>query len=231
MMHINKDKDVVIIANPRSGSYWFQSLFPHFNCLETFNLTDWDIEKIMDGGFNITNLKKNAKFDEASELAEFNLRLDWLSKVNKPKCIKILTRQFQHSYKNEFNQNVFDYINNLDCEVYWLKRKDRLASLHSYLIAKTLSKWVGPINATEITVDMSILPVAEYNLSYEKDSYIAENVHKEITHVFYEELLEKFHDNTSYVPRQHSERVTIKNWDEVLHNLSDSFKREIGIIS
>lgn len=231
MMNINKDKDVVIIANPRSGSYWLQSLFPHFNGLETFNLTDWDIEKIVDGGFNITNHRKNAKFDEVTERKEFELRLEWLSKVNKPKSIKILTYQFQHSYTHTFNRDIFDYINGLDCEVYWLKRKDRIASLHSFLIASTLNKWVGSIDSTEIVVDYSILPLAEYRLSYDKDAYIVGNIRKEIKHVCYEDLMQQLGNVNSYVPRQHSEKVKIKNWDEVLANLSDRFKNELGIIS
>lgn len=230
-MLLEQDKNVVIIAHPRSGSYWFQSLFKQFFALETFNLTDWDIDRIENNRFHIRNSGKKAALDSVSEHEAYLERLLWLGKVPENKTIKVLTYQFQHSYNRQYNQDIFDYVNNMDSKVYWIKRRDRLASIHSYLVAKTLFAWIGKIEATEIEVNLDHLPFMEYALSYDKDQYVMDNIHHDIEHVVYEDLLEdeSVKNLMTFMPRQDSKKVLIKNWDEVLDNLSDGFKREIGI--
>lgn len=228
-MNINKDKDIIIIGHPRSGSFWLQSCMPHFNCREAFNTVNFDIVGQNEERLLISSYK-SVLLDEQAEDIEIEKRIQILDSIKVPKVTKILTFQFQYAYRTKWNEKIFDWVNKQDADIFWIKRRDKLASLRSILIADALGKYMGPIGATQCTVDVKRLPWLIDSLSYDKDEYIRNHLNKPIVDVYYEDLLnDPSFNNTSTMVVQNSSEVTITNWDEVVNNLPLEVKHDIGL--
>jgi hypothetical protein len=228
-MNINKDRDMIIIGHPRSGSFWLQSCMPHFNCRELFNTVNFDIVGKNEKQLLISSYK-SVLLDEQHEDEEIRKRIELLSTINVPKVTKILTFQFQYAHRTKWNSTIFDWVNSQDADVVWIKRKDKLASFKSLLVADSLGKYIGPIGASECTVDIQRLPWLIDSLSYDKDTYIREQLNKDIHDVWYEELLDdSSFKNTSSMVVQKSSEVTITNWQEVVNSLPSEVKHDIGL--
>lgn len=229
-MKINPNRDVIIIGHPRSGSFWMQSCLPHFNGRETFNTVNFDILRIEGNRFFLSNYK-SVLLDKQQEDIEIAKRIDLLKQVSVPKCVKILTFQFQYAHRTEYNQNIFDWVNSQDADVYWIKRKDKLASFKSLLVADSLGAYVGKIKHTETTINVDRLPWLIDSLTYNKDQYIRSQINKPIIDVTYEDLLidPEFDKSSTNMVEQNSTHVNITNWDEVVNNLPLEVRNDIGL--
>lgn len=229
-MKINSERDVIIIGHPRSGSFWMQSCLPHFNGRETFNTVNFDILRIEGNRFFLSNYK-SVLLDKEQENIEIEKRIGLLKQVTVPKCVKILTFQFQYAHRTEYNQRIFDWVNEQDADVYWIKRKDKLASFKSLLVADSLGAYVGKIQQTETTINLNRLPWLIDSLTYSKDQYIRDNINKPIINVTYEDLLknDEFDKSLSTMEEQHSTHVKINNWDEVVNALPSEVRNDIGL--
>lgn len=229
-MIVNKNKDVIIIGHPRSGSFWMQSCLPHFNCRETFNTVNFDILRIEGNRFFLSKYK-SVLLDKAQEDAEIEKRIALLNQVAVPKCVKILTFQFQYAHRTEYNQRIFDWVNQQDADIYWIKRKDKLASFKSLLVADSLGAYVGKIAQTETSINVDRLPWLIDSLTYSKDSYIRSQINKPIIDVTYEDLLEdpEFDKSQTTMVEQHSTDVAITNWNQVVDSLPAEVRNDIGL--
>lgn len=221
-MNIEPNKDLIIIGHPRSGSFWLQSCMPHFNCRETFNTVNFDILRIQDNRFFLSQYKSVILPKDQEEI-EIQNRLKWLEQVKTPKCVKILTFQFQYAERKEYNQTIFDWVNAQDANIVWIKRKDNEASLKSLLVADALGAYVGKINAKSVTVNLDRLPWLIDSLTYCKDDFIRSKINKPIVDVVYEDLLAdpNFDKSRSNMVEQHTTDVKITNYDEVLKYIDD----------
>ena len=229
-MKVNSERDVIIIGHPRSGSFWMQSCLPHFNGRETFNTVNFDILRIEGNRFFLSKYK-SVLLDKAQEDAEIEKRISLLNQVAVPKCVKILTFQFQYAHRTEYNQRIFDWVNQQDADIYWIKRKDKLASFKSLLVADSLGSYVGKIAQTETTINLDRLPWLIDSLTYNKDEYIRSQINKPIIDVTYEDLLEdpEFGKSLSTMVEQHSTDVAITNWNQVVDSLPTEVRNDIGL--
>lgn len=229
-MKINKDKDVIIIGHPRSGSFWMQSCLPHFNGRETFNTVNFDILRVEGNRFFLSNYK-SVLLDKEQEDKEIAHRIELLKQITGPKCVKILTFQFQYAHRTEYNQAIFDWINQQDADIYWIKRRDTLAAFKSLLVADALGKFVGLIEDKSVTINLDRLPWLIDSWGYHKDEYIRSKINKPITDVVYEDLLDdpEFDKSRTQMVEQHSTAVTILNWDEVVASLPIEVRNDLGL--
>lgn len=229
-MLIDLSKDVVLIGHPRSGSFWLQACFPHFNCKETFNIDTIDIVEKQDRCLIMSDYKIKYLTQTESDL-ETAKRIDILNSINVPKIVKILTFQFFYSFGNVCNQRIFDWVNNQDANFYWIKRKDRLASLRSLIIADAAGKFIGDIPVNEVVADIKKLPLLLSALSYDKDSVIREKIAKPIEFVYFEDLLadQSFDKSLTYYKEQNTKNVVIKNWDQVLEAIPSNIRNDYRI--
>lgn len=216
-MIVNPNRDLIIIGHPRSGSYWLQSCMSHFNCREAFNTVNFDILRIEEDRFFLSKFK-DVTLPKDLEDIEIQSRIDWIKQVTVPKCVKILTFQFQYAERKEYNQTIFDWVNEQDADICWIKRRDREASLRSILIADALGVYVGKIPQTSVTIDLARLPWLIDSISYSRDEYIRSKITKPIHDVVYEDLLNdpNFDKSKSKMIEQHSSDVEITNYDDVL---------------
>lgn len=227
-MKIDNTRDVIILGHPRSGSFWMQSCLPHYDCREAFNTVNFDITGKNEQRLLISPYK-SVLLDKSSEDVEISNRISILNSIDVPKVTKILTFQFQYAHRTMWNDTIFDWVNSQNANIYWIKRKDKLASFKSLLVADALGKYMGPINATSCTVDVKRLDWLIDSLSYSKDDYIKSRINKPIEYVFYEDLLETEFKTKSSMIVQNSSNVKISNWNEIINNLPLDFKNDIGL--
>ena len=229
-MIINPNKDAIIIGHPRSGSFWMQSCLPHFNGRETFNTVNFDILRVEGNRFYLSDFK-SVLLDKEQEDKEIAHRIELLKQITGPKCVKILTFQFQYAHRTEYNQIIFDWVNAQDADIYWIKRRDKLASFKSLLVADSLGKFVGPIEDQSTRVNIARLPWLIDSWGYHKDDYIRSRINRPIVDVFYEDLLAdpEFDKSRTQMVEQNSTRVNIVNWDEVVANLPNEVKHDLGL--
>lgn len=209
-MYIDKNKDVIIISHPRSGSNWFQSSLEHFNSREIFSLNS-----------NFTGEIRNRTF-VMSKYSDIKLqnsviydRIKLLNSITEPKSVKI------HTF--HFNEEILNWLYKQSCTVVWLERKDKLAAFKSLLIAKTLNQFVGPVTAKSVNVTLHDINYwyRLINTPVELINNIKSHIATDINYVFYEDMInDSYFDNKkSWVSRQFTTDVAIENWDDICKEL------------
>jgi hypothetical protein len=212
-MKINPNKDVIIIGHPRSGSYWLQSCLPHFNCREAFNVKNFDIVGEKDNRFIMANYR-DIELSPEEETRLIKERIELVDSITVPKCVKILTYQF--------NDVILEWVNRQDADIIWIERLDNRKAFRSLLIADKLGAYVGAVDDATITVDLDRALWLHGKLKDdERDESIMESIKGNVTEVYYENLLadDTFDKSTSSMKIQNTTKVIISNWREIVDHL------------
>ena len=143
-------------------------------------------------------------------LAMMSDRIVGLSKVSKPKSVKI------HSfYLNR--PDIVDWVNSQNATVVFLERRDKLKAFKSLAIAYTLNAWMIPITASSVTVDMDMV-VNLYNRVIDPNVESNKNKLKhKIQTAYYEDLMleNKLVSSNPPAQKQNTTDVTIENWNQI----------------
>jgi hypothetical protein len=212
-MKINSNRDVIIIGHPRSGSYWLQSCLPHFNCREAFNVLNFDVVGQRDNRLVLSNYR-DTELPKEEELRLIEERIKLIDDITVPKCVKILTYQF--------NDLILDWVNKQDADIIWIERLDNRKAFRSLLIADKLGAYVGQVDDATITVDPSRALWLHGKLKDdERDEWIMENINGDVEEVYYENLLNDttFDKSLSPMKIQNTTKVNISNWQEIVDYL------------
>ena len=208
LLDINPDQDVIIISHPRSGSTWLQSCLPHVNCSEPFS-------KFVTVNFHGNDVTfdqdpEPTQYSESEFVTMMSDRIAGLSKVSKPKSVKI------HSfYLNR--PDIVDWVNSQNATVVFLERRDKLKAFKSLAIAYTLNAWMIPITASSVTVDMDMV-VNLYNRVIDPNVESNKNKLKhKIQTAYYEDLMleNKLVSSNPPAQKQNTTDVTIENWNQI----------------
>ena len=208
-MKIDVNKDITLISHPRSGSYWLQSCFPHYNCREGLNvhIVYSPEDRFNEVQSNFTPI--NATLMEQALTARINL----IDSIKQPKCVKIHT-----SY---INSRILDWINSQDSKIVWLTRRDKLAAFRSLLIADVTHRYWGTHDRKTIKVDLSrVLKIYSILFDESRDEFIKRNLNREIEYVCYEDLLSDPTFVETFMIKQDSNNVVIENWQCVIDYLN-----------
>lgn len=208
LLDINPDQDVIIISHPRSGSTWLQSCLPHVNCSEPFS----KFVTVNFHGNDVTfdQLPKPTQYSESEYIAFMSDRIAGLSKVTKPKSVKI------HSFHLN-RPDIVDWVNSQNATVVFLERRDKLKAFKSLAIAYTLNAWIIPITASSVTVDMDMVGnllnrVIDPNVESNKNKLS----HKIQTACYEDLVLEnKLVSSNPPAHKQNTTDVKIDNWTEI----------------
>jgi hypothetical protein len=212
-MKIDPNRDIIIIGHPRSGSYWLQSCLPHFNCREAFNVLNFDIVGQKDNRFVMANYK-DIELTKEEELKKIEERIKLVDEITVPKCVKILTYQF--------NDLILEWVNRQNADIIWIERLDNRKAFRSLLIADKLGAYVGRVDDATITVDLSRALWLHKKLKDEdRDEWIMENLKAPVQEVYYENLVndETFDKSSSSMKIQNTTKVIISNWQEIVDYL------------
>ena len=229
-MQINPARDVIIIGHPRSGSFWFQSCLPQFNCREAFNTVNLDITGSDGRKFTMTPYR-SVLMDPDQEDKEIQRRMALVDELTVPKSVKILTFQFMYAHRTQWNNNIFDWVDRQDADVIWIKRRDRLAGLKSLLVADALGKYLGPIDDLSVRVDVNRLPWLLDSIGYHRDQYILDRISQPVEYVYYEDLVADagFDKSLTHMQEQNTTKVNITNWDEIVSSMSVDERNDYGL--
>ncbi len=229
-MKINPSQDVIIIGHPRSGSFWFQSCLPQFNCREAFNTVNLDITGSDGRKFTMTPYR-SVLMDPAQEDQEIQRRIRLVNELEVPKSVKILTFQFMYAHRTQWNENVFHWVDQQDADIVWIKRRDRLAGLKSLLIADALGKYLGPIDDLTVTIDLARVPWILDSIGYHRDQYILDRINRNVEYVYYEDLVAdpNFDKSLTHMQEQNTTRVNIANWQQVVESIPHDARNDYGL--
>lgn len=142
---IDPRKSLIIFTYPRSGSTWFQDKLIHLNLQEMMNYN-------VKFKFTRNGVEYERVYDSDRPPIDETLRhrielFRWYHNTYCPVSLKIQTRYLHDS--------VIDALQSMDFQYIVLRRKDRLASLLSFLIVTYTAEWGGKTTPHTITVDKS----------------------------------------------------------------------------
>lgn len=229
-MQVNPNRDVIIIGHPRSGSFWFQSCLPQFNCREAFNTVNLDITGSDGRKFTMTPYR-SVLMEVPQENQEIQRRIQLVNDIAVPKSVKILTFQFMYAHRTKWNENIFNWVDQQDADVIWIKRRDQLAGLKSLLIADALGKYLGPIDDQSVTINLERLPWILDTIGHHRDQYILDRINRAVEYVYYEDLVadNTFDKSLTHMQEQNTTRVNIENWHQVVENIPVETRNDLGL--
>jgi len=213
---IPDDKNVVILSHPRSGSSWFQSCLPHYNCFEAFNTKFMDIKQLSINppkfSFPVRSESNNLSSEETTNL--IIKRMKMLELIKSPISVKV-----HYSYMENI---IADWIIKQNPTVIDIARKDKISTFKSLCISLYYKKFYNnhPTDPIKITVDDNIKKI--HSSIYSIPESAKRILDKFDTKTFYYEDL-MTHELTSRNPRpiiqQNTKEIIIENWEEILNYL------------
>ena len=212
---IPDDKNLVILSHPRSGSTWFQSCFPQYNCTEAFNIRYMGMygqdDKLQ---FAFRSQPFPASPEETTKLiAE---RIQVISKIAVPKSLRVHIAQVENI--------IGDWIEQQNATIVTISRRDKLATFKSLCVALQHQKFIGhlPVNSVRINVDERIKKIY-YAIYYVPDAAKRILDTHDVKHFYFEDLLSYGLDsNNPHVVEQNTKEIVIENWEEILNYLADN---------
>jgi hypothetical protein len=176
---IDPQKSLAIFTYPRSGSTWFQDKLNHFNLQEMMNY--------------------NVKFKFTRDWLEFD-RAYWIERPPLDQTLKYRVEMLKFYHRNHapvslkiqtryMKPEIASALKELDFQYIALERRDRLATVLSFLIVVYTDEWGGKTTPHEITIQRNMFDyVMEVLMGFE---YQLEELRKEfpIKTIYFEDAL------------------------------------------
>ena len=209
---IPDDKNLVILSHPRSGSTWFQSCFPQYNCTEAFNIRYMNMDE-RDAKLNFSFRNQPLQLSPTETTQFIAHRIGAIDKISVPKSLRVHIAQVEDI--------ISDWIEQQNATIVTISRRDKLATFKSLCVALQHQKFIGhlPSDSVRINVDERIKKIY-YAIYYVPESAKRILDTHDVKHFYCEDLLSYgLVSHNPPVVEQNTKEITIENWEEILSYL------------
>jgi hypothetical protein len=212
---IPDDKNLIILSQPRSGSTWFQSCFPQYNCTEAFNIRYMNMDE-QNGKLEFCFRKQpfTASSEETTRLIA--QRIEKINKITVPKSLRVHVAQVEDI--------IGDWITQQNATIISISRKDKIATFKSLCVALQQQKFIGQLSTESFSVNIDErIKKIYYAIYYVPDSAKRIMDSYDINNFYYEDLLtSNLISHNPPVLEQNTKDIVIENWGEILNYLDDN---------
>ena len=212
---IPDDKNLVILSHPRSGSTWFQSCFPQYNCTEAFNIRYMSMRQ-QDSKLLFAFRNQPLPITPEQTTIMIKERIGVIDKIVEPKSLRVHIAQVEDI--------IGDWIEQQNATIVTISRRDKLATFKSLCVALQHQKFIGhlPSDSVRINVDERIKKIY-YAIYYMPDSAKRILDTHDVKHFYFEDLLSYgLVSHNPPVVEQNTKEITIENWEEILSYLDNN---------